>query len=246
MHFRSPNQAGGTSPHVWSRWLVLSVLAAASVALSAPDGREIREGKEGTEPDVQEAYQQMYDLRAFPNHRLDFSAYDRAVKTLGTPGVNDWPLFYARAMTKEKLHRLDDSEADIQTALKLSPAQPELLNYLGYSWVDRGRNIPDALAMLEKARALRPSDGYIVDSVGWAYYRLGRYDDAATTLGQAVLMVPGDPTINEHFGDALWRAGRKIEARYQWYHAITFSDDAAVKAALEQKLKTGLSDRQAG
>ena len=105
--------------------------------------------------------------------------------------------------------QLDDSEADIQTALKLSPEQPELLNYLGYSWVDRGRNIPEALTMLEKARTLRPYDGYIVDSVGWAYYQLGRYDDAAKTLEAAVLLVPGDPTINDHLGDALWRAGRQ-------------------------------------
>lgn len=167
-------------------------------------------------------------------------AYDHAVAELGTPGPADWTLFYARAMAKEKLHRLDDSEADIQTALKLSPAQPELLNYLGYSWVDRGRNIPEALAMLEKARSLRPNDGYITDSVGWAYYHLGRYDEAAGLLEQAVLMVPGDPTINEHFGDALWRAGRKLEARFQWYHALTFADDTTDKASLEQKLKAGL------
>lgn len=175
------------------------------------------------------------------------AAYDHAVTTLGTPGPGDWPLFYARAMTKEKLHRLDDSEADIALALKLSPDQPELLNYLGYSWVDRGHNISQALAMLEKARSLRPDDGYIVDSVGWAYYKLGRYDDAANALEQAVLMVPGDPTINEHFGDALWRDGHKIEARFQWYHALTFADDDTSKAELQEKLKTGLAaDKHAG
>lgn len=174
-------------------------------------------------------------------------AYDHAVKVLGTPGSADWPLFYARAMTKEKLHRLDDSEADIALALKLSPDQPELLNYLGYSWVDRGRNVPQALAMLEKARSLRPADGYIVDSVGWAYYKLGRYNDAADALEQAVLMVPGDPTINEHFGDALWRAGHKIEARFQWYHALTFADGNSSKDELQQKLKAGLTvDAHAG
>lgn len=169
------------------------------------------------------------------------AAYDHAATALGAPGPADWPLFYARAMTKEKLHHLDDSEADIVLALKLSPNQPELLNYLGYSWVDRGRNISQALAMLEKARSLRPGDGYIVDSVGWAYYKLGRYDDAAEALEQAVLMVPGDPTINEHFGDALWRAGHKIEARFQWYHALTFADDDTSKAELQQKLKAGLA-----
>jgi Flp pilus assembly protein TadD len=152
-------------------------------------------------------------------------------------------MFYARAMAKEKLKRLDDSENDIQTALRLSPEQPELLNYLGYSWVDRGRNIPQALTMLEKARSLRPYDGYIVDSVGWAYYQLGRYEDAAKTLEAAVLLVPGDPTINDHLGDALWRAGRRIDARFQWNHALTFSDSDTDKAAIERKLKTGLSEK---
>ena len=88
---------------------------------------------------------------------------------------------------------------------------------------------------------MRPYDGYIVDSVGWAYYQLGRYDDAAQTLEAAVLLVPGDPTINDHLGDALWRSGRKIDARFQWNHALTFSDNETEKAAIEQKLKTGLS-----
>ena len=167
-------------------------------------------------------------------------AYDRAEKVIAKPSRRDWPMFYARAMAKEKLHKLDESEADIQTALKLSPEQPELLNYLGYSWVDRNRNIPQALTMLEKARKLRPYDGYIVDSVGWAYYQLGRYEDAAKTLEAAVLLVPGDPTINDHLGDALWKAGRHIDARYQWNHALTFSDDDTDKATIEKKLKNGL------
>lgn len=179
--------------------------------------------------------------RAAEKYAEAVQAYDRAAAAIGTPTKRDWPMFYARAMAKEKLHRLDDSEADIETALKLSPDQPELLNYLGYSWVDRGRKIPEALAMLEKARTLRPYDGYIVDSVGWAYYRLGRYDDAARTLEAAVLLVPGDPTINDHLGDALWKAGRRIDARFQWNHAITFSDSDDDKVAIEKKLRNGLS-----
>lgn len=172
-------------------------------------------------------------------------AYDHAEKAIQRPTRRDWPMFYARAMAKEKLKKLDESEADIQLALKLSPEQPELLNYLGYSWVDRNRNIPQALTMLEKARSLRPYDGYIVDSVGWAYYQLGRYDDAARTLQAAVLLVPGDPTINDHLGDAFWRAGRRIDARFQWNHAITFSDNETDKAAIERKLKDGLAEKPA-
>lgn len=170
-------------------------------------------------------------------------AYDQAEKAIPAPTRRDWPMFYARAMAKERLKRLDESEADIEKALKLSPDQPELLNYLGYSWVDRGRRIPEALTMLEKARRLRPYDGYIVDSVGWAYYQLGRYEDAAKTLNAAVLLVPGDPTINDHLGDAFWRAGNKISARFQWNHALTFSTNAEDKAAIEHKLKNGLSEK---
>jgi Flp pilus assembly protein TadD len=169
------------------------------------------------------------------------AAYDRAEKALGTPAKKDWPLFYARAMAEDRAGKWDRAETDVNTGLKLSPDQPELLNYLAYSWVDQGRKFNEALAMLEKARSLRPYDGYIVDSVGWAYYRLGRYEDAAQTLEAAVLLVPGDPTINDHLGDALWKAGRKMEARYQWDHALNFGPENAEKAQIEQKLKSGLT-----
>jgi tetratricopeptide (TPR) repeat protein len=169
------------------------------------------------------------------------SAYNQAEKALGAPAKKDWPLFYARAMAEDKAGTWDKAESDVNAGLKLSPDQPELLNYLAYSWVDQGRRLNDALAMLEKARSLRPYDGYIVDSVGWTYYRLGRYDDAAQTLEAAVLLVPGDPTINDHLGDALWKAGRKMEARYQWDHALNFGPEDGEKAQLVQKLKSGLT-----
>ncbi len=169
------------------------------------------------------------------------AAYDHAEKALGEPQKRDWPLFYARAMAEDRSKHWDKAEADVNLALKLSPDQPELLNYLGYSWVDRNEKIPEALAMLEKARKLRPYDGYIVDSVGWAFYRLGRYDEAAKTLEAAVLLVPGDPTINEHLGDALWKAGHRMDARFQWNHALTFATDGSDKTEIEQKLKNGLA-----
>jgi len=166
-------------------------------------------------------------------------AYDHAVKTLGAEEAKDWPLYYARAVAEERSHRWDAAEGDLQHALKLSPEQPQVLNYLGYSWVDQGRNLPEALAMLEKARTLSPNDGYIVDSVGWAYYRLGRYQDATKALENAILLVPGDVTINEHLGDAYWKVGRRLEAHYQWSHALAFGPDATQKAELEKKLKSG-------
>ena len=133
------------------------------------------------------------------------------------------------------------AEGDLQQALKLSPDEPQVLNYLGYSWVDQRRNISQAVAMLEKASALAPGDGYIIDSVGWAYYRLGRYAEAAKTLERAVLIVPGDPTINDHLGDAYWKVGRKLDARFQWSHALAFGAEGGDKKKIEKKLEVGLT-----
>jgi tetratricopeptide (TPR) repeat protein len=178
--------------------------------------------------------------RATDKDAQALEAFDKAVEALGTPRPRDWRLFYARANVKERLKDWKAAEADAQLALKLAPNEAQLLNYLGYSWVERGERIPEALAMLERAIKLRPNDGYIMDSVGWAYYKLGRYEDAARTLGQAVLLVPGDPTINDHLGDALWKLGKPIAARFQWNHAITFGAEAQAKATIEQKIKTGL------
>lgn len=179
--------------------------------------------------------------RASEKYPQAADAYDHAVKLRNPVTKKDWPLFYARGVAEERSHNWAAAERDLQQALKLSPDQPQVLNYLGYSWVDQGRNLPQAVAMLERARALSPNDGYIVDSVGWAYYRLGRYQDAAKTLEQAVLLVPGDPTINEHLGDAYWKTGRKLDAHFQWSHALAFGPDEKQKAEIEKKLQSGLT-----
>ncbi|MEI9932085.1 MAG: tetratricopeptide repeat protein [Rhizomicrobium sp.] len=170
------------------------------------------------------------------------AAYDYAVDASGTPQKKDWLLFFARAIVRDKAKNWAGAEADLQLALKLNPDEPQTLNYLGYSYVDQNRNIPEALKMLEKARSLKPYDGFIVDSVGWAYYRLGRFADAAKTLEDAVLLVPGDPTINDHYGDALWKVDRKRDARFQWNHALAFGPEADEKTKIEQKLQTAGGD----
>lgn len=167
-------------------------------------------------------------------------AYTQAIRAAGRPASKDWPLYYARAICEQQTKHWDAAEADLKRALALSPDQPDVLNFLGYSWVDRGEHLSKALSLLEKARALSPLDGYIVDSVGWAYYRLGRYKDAVAALAQAVQLVPGDPTINEHYGDALWRAGRQLQARFQWNHALAFGARGKDRQELEQKLLYGL------
>ena len=120
------------------------------------------------------------------------------------------------------------------------PNQPQVLNYLGYSWVDMSMNLEEGLDMIRKAVDLRPSDGYIVDSLGWAYFRLGRFDDAVRELERAVSLKPDDPVLNDHLGDAYWRVGRKLEATFQWSHARDMKPEPAVLASVEKKLAEGL------
>jgi tetratricopeptide (TPR) repeat protein len=170
-------------------------------------------------------------------------AYDHAVALLGSDKNTAWPLYYARGIAEERSHHWDAAEGDLKHALQLSPEQPQVLNYLGYSWVDQGRHLPEALAMLEKARSLSPFDGYVVDSVGWAYYRLGRYPDAVKALENAIQLVPGDATVNEHLGDAYWKIGRKLDARFQWSHALAFGPDPTTKAELEKKLASAAATK---
>src|SRR5207302_9406593 len=116
----------------------------------------------------------------------------------------------------ERAGRWPRAEADLLHALELQPEQPLVLNYLGYSWVDKGLKLNDAMRMIQRAVDLRPNDGYIVDSLGWAFYRLGNYPQAAQQLEKAVELRPQDPTINDHLGDAYWQTGRAEEARNQW------------------------------
>jgi tetratricopeptide (TPR) repeat protein len=168
-------------------------------------------------------------------------AYDHAIALLSPVKAKDWPIYFARAVSEEGAKNWNAAEVDLKRALQLAPNEPAVLNYLGYSYVDQNRNITEALAMLEKARSLRPTDGYITDSVGWAYFKLGRYADAAKTLESAVELIPGDSTINDHLGDAYWRVGRKMEAKFQWTHALSFGPDDEQKVLIEKKLKDGLA-----
>ncbi len=153
-----------------------------------------------------------------------------------------WAVYYYRGMSNERAGRWSRAEPDLQMALKLRPAQPSVLNYLGYSWIDRGENLDEALEMVEQAAALRPRDGYIIDSVGWANYRLGNYQEAVRRLERAVKLRPADATINDHLGDAYWKVGRKLEASFQWAHARDSKPDKKLLEKILYKLKNGLDD----
>jgi len=168
--------------------------------------------------------------------------YSKGVKALGTPEKANWVLFYFRGICYERSKQWPQSEADLKKALELFPDQPQVLNYLGYSWIDQGVHLDDGMAMIKKAVQQRPDDGYIVDSLGWAYFKLGNYDEATKQLERAIELKPEDPTINDHLGDAYWRIGRTLEARFQWAHARDLKADPEDLPKILDKLKNGLPD----
>ena len=169
-------------------------------------------------------------------------AYDEAIRRVAAAGLPErWTLFYDRGVVLERSGRWNRAEGDLLHALKLKPDQPLVLNYLGYSWIDRGEHLKRGLKMIEKAVQLRPDDGYIVDSLGWAHYRMGDYKGAVKYLEKATELVPDDPTINDHLGDAYWQTGRLIEARYQWRLALQFGPQKSDIKPIEAKLEHGLS-----
>lgn len=167
-------------------------------------------------------------------------AYDRAIARVKTVKTQDWSLFYARGVALERAGDWARAEKDFLESLKLSPDQPSVLNYLGYSWVDRGENMDKAKGLIERAVELKPNDGYIVDSLGWVLYREGQFERAVTSLERAVELRPDDPVINDHLGDAYWRVGRLDEARFQWLRALTLKPEPDLKTQIGAKLEHGL------
>jgi len=167
-------------------------------------------------------------------------AYDRALELSGEPSPGDWFLFYARGISFERIGEWDKAEADFRMALKLNPDQPQVLNYLGYSLVEKKIKLDEALEMIKRAVAARPNDGYITDSLGWALYRLGRFEEAVAPMERAVELEPADPIISDHLGDVLWAVGRKMEARFQWQRALSFEPEEEDAKRIRRKLEVGL------
>jgi tetratricopeptide (TPR) repeat protein len=168
--------------------------------------------------------------------------YAKALAATPAPDKSAWTLFYFRGICYERSKQWPKAEADLQKALELFPDQPHVLNYLGYSWIDKGMNLDEGMRMITRAVEQRADDGYIVDSLGWAYYRIGKYDEAVKQLDRAVELKPEDPTINDHLGDAYWKVGRTVEARFQWAHARDLGPEPDELPAIETKLKSGLPD----
>ncbi len=143
------------------------------------------------------------------------NTYGKAIDLVPNPEKSNWVTFYFRGICYERSHQWPAAEADMKKALELYPDQPLVLNYLGYSWIDQGVHLDDGMDMIRKAVEQRPDDGYIVDSLGWAYFKTGNYDEAVKNLERAVELKPEDSTINDHLGDAYWRVGRTLEAHFQ-------------------------------
>jgi tetratricopeptide (TPR) repeat protein len=180
-------------------------------------------------------------LRAKERYLEAAAEYGRAIERVGRPEERHWSLFYARGIAYERGKQWPRAEADFLKALELRPDQPLVLNYLGYTWVDMGMRLDEARRMIQRAVELRPNDGYIVDSLGWVLYRLGRFPEAVSQLERAVELRPEDPLINDHLGDAYWRVGRHAEARFQWRRALNLKPEADLIPIIRNKLEVGLA-----
>jgi tetratricopeptide (TPR) repeat protein len=154
----------------------------------------------------------------------------------------NWIYYYYRGICEERSKQWSKAETDMRKALELQPEQPHVLNYLGYSWIDQGINLDEGMKMIKRAVDQRPDDGYIVDSLGWAYYRIGNYEDAVKNLERAIDLKPEDPTINDHLGDAYWRIGRTLEAKFQWAHARDLKPEPEELPKIEAKMENGLPE----
>lgn len=166
--------------------------------------------------------------------------YTGALERVGQPEKKDWVYFYSRGTSYERIKQWPKAEADLKQALELDPNQPLTLNYLGYSWIDQNVNLRSGMRLIEKAVSLKPDDGYIVDSLGWAHYRLRNYQEAVKYLERAVELRPEDPTLNDHLGDAYWQVGRIREARFQWDQALSLKPEADLIAQIRSKMENGL------
>ena len=181
-------------------------------------------------------------LRSHERYQEARDYYTRALALIPKPTKDNWTLFYSRGVCNERLKDWPAAESDFKEALALSPDESLVLNYLGYSWVDQGSNLKQAMDYIRKAVKLKPDDGYYVDSLGWAYYRLGNLPAAVENLEHAVELKPDDPIINDHLGDAYWKVDRTLEAKYQWQQSLTLKPEQDQIVTLKAKIEQGLPD----
>ena len=195
-----------------------------------------------SQPDLIEVWVSLGDTLRQNERFVDaIAAYDAAVALIDKPLPDHWVVFYARGICHERQKTWDKAEADFRKALELSPDQPQVLNYLGYSYLEKNTNLDEAMSMIERAAKARPEEGAIIDSLGWALYRLGRYPEAEVQMERAIQLMPVDPVVNDHLGDVYWAVGRRREAEFQWKRALSFKPETEDEAArIRRKLDVGL------
>ncbi|MCK0095905.1 tetratricopeptide repeat protein [Yoonia sp. F2084L] len=202
---------------------------------------EVLEALTRSHPELPQVYVTKGDtLRQADRYDEAITTYTRALALYDEDASARWFVHYTRGISYHKVDNWPGAEADFRAALALRPDHPQVLNYLGYSLVERGEKLDEALEMIETAAAARPDNGAIVDSLGWVYFQLGRYDEAVVHLERAASLEPVDPVINDHLGDALWAVGREIEAQFQWQRALSFDPEADEALRIRDKLQRGL------
>ncbi|MEM8617582.1 MAG: tetratricopeptide repeat protein, partial [Pseudomonadota bacterium] len=208
---------------------------------------EVLEQLARTYPDLPLVHVSVGDLsRQIERFEDAVAAYDRAIEIYSDLGQEQWFVHYARAISLERIGEWPDAEAGFRKALELNPGHPQVMNYLGYSLVEKRVKLDEALDLIERAVAAEPNSGYIVDSLGWVLYRLGRYDEAIGHMERAAELMPIDPVVNDHLGDVLWAVGRYNEAEFQWRRALSFVDEENPSPDIDpdrirRKLEVGLS-----
>lgn len=187
---------------------------------------------------------QLGDLfRSLERHGEAGLLFDEVIENDDAEGRSpDWRILYARGAARERMGRWPEAEADLLAALEIAPNDPGLLNYLGYSWIDRGVRMEQGFDLIRKAVSLRPHSGMIVDSLGWAHFKRGEYDDAVRYLERAVELEPGDPVLNDHLGDAYWKVGRRLEAGFQWRRSLNLQPDESAAERTQSKLDNGMPE----
>ena len=193
-------------------------------------------------PDKSDPFIELGDVyRSAEKFEQAVENYNAAFARIPELSGRHWSLLYARGIALERSGEWELAEADFLKALEFRPEQPYVLNYLGYSWVEKGMNLDRASDMIRKAVALRPNDGYIVDSLGWVYYQLGDFSQAVTELERAVELLPDDSILNDHLGDAYWKVGRTREARFQWRRSLSLEPDADTAPLIQSKIDSGMN-----
>jgi tetratricopeptide (TPR) repeat protein len=180
-------------------------------------------------------------LRQLQRYPDAVEAYDTALALYPEDRAANWAAYYMRGIALERAKEWNRAEHDFRKALALNPDDAGVMNYLGYSYLDRGENLTEARRLIEKAYEKNPTDGYIIDSLGWAMYVMGEFEEAVVQLERAAESTPADATINDHLGDAYWQVGRINEARFQWERALTLDPDDAQRKAILAKLEQGLA-----